>query len=35
MGHSLEHFSTEPLTEFHNTLLMAGRAEMAALAREG
>lgn len=26
MGKCLEHFSTEPLTEFHNTLLMAGRA---------
>ena len=35
MRHLLEDIDAEPLPEFHHTLLMAGRAEMTALAREG
>jgi hypothetical protein len=35
VGHLLEDIHTEPLSEFHHALLMTGRAEVAALAREG
>ena len=35
MRHLLEDIHAEPLAEFHHALLMAGWAEMAALAREG
>ena len=35
MWYSLEHLFTEPFPKFHHSLLMAGRAEVAALTREG
>jgi hypothetical protein len=33
--YGLEYFFTEPFPKFHDSLLMAGRAEVAALTREG
>ena len=35
VGHLFEDIHAKPLPEFHHALLMAGWAEMAALAREG
>ena len=35
MGYLLEDIHAEPLPEFHHALLMAGRAEVTALTREG
>jgi len=33
--YSLEHLFKEPFSELYHSLLMAGRAEVAALTREG
>jgi hypothetical protein len=35
MGYLLEDIHAKPLAEFHHALLVAGRAEVAALTREG
>src|SRR5208337_1473055 len=35
VGHLFEDIHAEPLAEFHHTLLMTGRAKVAALTREG
>ena len=35
VGNLLEHLGTEPFPKFHHPLLMAGGAEVAALAGEG